>query len=184
MTEGPAQRPADAPPRDTTGAPPTAPLAGVPPRPSPLPPARSQVPLRGSDTVGPPPPAPRPLAGAPRPVRSRKARLTLRRVDPWSVFVMSLMLSLFLAVVTIVASLVLYAVLSALGVPDSINEATAEYRGGGAAVLTKGRFLGFGALIAAANVVLLTALATLGSMLYNVCATFTGGVEVTLAERE
>jgi hypothetical protein len=96
---------------------------------------------------------------------------------------MTLMLSLFLAVVTIVASLVLYGVLSALGVPDSINDGSSEFLGGGD-LLTKGRFVGFGALIAAANVVLLTAFATLGAMLYNVCATFTGGVEVTLAERE
>jgi len=116
-------------------------------------------------------------------MRGRKARLTLRRVDPWSVFVMSLLLSLFLAVVTIVASLVLYALLSALGVPDSINDAVSEARGGGD-LLTRGRFVGFGALLAAADVILLTALATIGAMLYNLCATFTGGIELTLAERE
>ena len=95
----------------------------------------------------------------------------------------SLVLSLFLAVVTVVAAFVLYLVLSALGVPSSINGAVSDVNGSGP-VLTQGRFLGFAALVGGANVVLLTALGTLGSMLYNVCASFTGGVELTLAERE
>jgi hypothetical protein len=116
-------------------------------------------------------------------VRSRRARLAVRRIDPWSAFVVSLLLSLFLAVVTIVAAWVLYGLLSAFGVPHSVNQAFTDVNGGGP-LLTQGRFVGIGALVAAANVVLLTALATLGALLYNICASFTGGVEVTLAERE
>ena len=37
-------------------------------------------------------------------------------------------------------------------------------------------------LIGAVNVVLFTALATLGAFIYNVCADLVGGVELTLAE--
>ena len=96
---------------------------------------------------------------------------------------MSLLLSLFLAVITMVAAVFLYVVLSKLGIPKSINKAVSDVEGGGD-VLTKGRFLGGAALLASANVVLLTAFATLSALLYNVCATFTGGLEVTLAERE
>ena len=118
-----------------------------------------------------------------RPVRGRKARLALRRLDPWSVFVTSMLLSLCLAGATIVAAFVLYAVLDKLGIPKSINKTASDVQGG-AAVLTRSRFMGGAALLAAVNVVLLTALATLGSLLYNVCATFTGGLEITLAERE
>ncbi len=98
-------------------------------------------------------------------------------------FVTTLLLSLFLAVVTIVAALVLYTLLDAFGVPDSVNKAVSDVQGSGP-LLTRGRFLGFGALIAAADVVLLTAFTTVGAMLYNVCATFTGGVEMTLGERD
>ena len=118
-----------------------------------------------------------------RPVKSRRARLTLRRLDPWSVFVMSLLLSLFLAVVTIVAAVVLYTVMDQLGIPKSINKAVTDVQGG-SDVLTRGRFIGGAALLAAADVVLLTAFATLGSLLYNLTASFTGGLEVTLAERD
>lgn len=165
---------------------------GVPPRPSPLPPPRTIPPkgIEGSSlatTVVPEKGAaaapPRPSVTRPHmPARGRRAHLAVRRFDPWSVFVMSLLLSLLLAVVTIVACIVLYGVLSALGVPSSVNKAVTDVNGGGA-LLTRGRFIGFGALIAAANVVLLTALSTLGAMLYNVCATFTGGIEITFAER-
>jgi hypothetical protein len=173
---------------------------GVPPRPQPLPPPRSvAVPPGGMGSAAPAvtertstvvpergarPAAPRPpLSRPPTPVRGRRAKLAVRRLDPWSVFVVSLLLSLFLAVVTIVASLVLYAILSALGVPGSVNDAISEVNGSGP-LLTKGRFIGFASLVAAANVVLLTVLSTVGAMLYNVCATFTGGVELTLAERD
>lgn len=117
-----------------------------------------------------------------RPVqRSRRARLSLRRIDPWSVFVLSLLVSLFLGVVTIVAGLVLYNVLDQLGVPKSVNTAVTDVKGG-APPFTSSRFVGLAALLAAVNVVLLTALATFGALLYNLCASFTGGIEVTLAE--
>lgn len=164
---------------------------GVPPRPEPLPPPRRSaapggasggstvVPERGARPAAPRPPLTRP----PTAVRARRARLAVRRIDPWSAFVVSLLLSLFLAVVTIVASWVLYGMLSAFGVPGSVNQAFTDVNGGGP-LLTQGRFVGIGALVAAANVVLLTALATLGALLYNICASFTGGLEVTLAERE
>jgi hypothetical protein len=118
-----------------------------------------------------------------RPGRNRRARLAIRRLDPWSVFVMSLILSLFLAVVTIVAGFVLWFVLDKLGVPASINKSYRDVQGG-TALLTQGRFVGGSALLAAANVVLLTAFATLGSLLYNLAATFAGGLELTLAEQD
>ena len=123
-------------------------------------------------------------AGSPRASgRGRRAQLSLRRIDPRSAFVLSLLLSLFIAVVTIAAAYALYATLDALGVPASINTAVADVRGG-PPVLTSSRFVGGAALLAAVNVVLFTVLATLGALLYNICASFTGGIEVTLTERD
>jgi len=116
-------------------------------------------------------------------LKGHRARLTVRRIDPWSVFVMSLLLSMLLAVVTVVAAFVLYRLLDGLGVPESINKTANDVQGGGD-VLTSARFMGVAALVAAANVVLLTALATLGAVLYNLCATFAGGLEITFAEDE
>lgn len=44
------------------------------------------------------------------------------------------------------------------------------------------KVMGVAALIACVDVVIFTALATLGSFLYNLAATMLGGLEVTLAE--
>jgi hypothetical protein len=107
----------------------------------------------------------------------------VKRLDPWSVFVTSLVLSLLLAVVTIVAAFLLYAILSGLGVPKSVNNNIGDITKN-PDLLTRGKFVGIAALIAGANVLFLTALATIGAMLYNLVATFTGGLEVTLAERD
>lgn len=176
--------------------------SGVPPRPSPLPPPRpgsgERRPAAGGVRSGEPtaatdrtaPVRPTPPGGAPTAAqanrataRTRRAKLALRRVDPWSVFVLALIVSLFLGVVTIVAGYVLYGVLDAAGVPTSVNKFVATVQGGDP-VLTSSRFVGAAALLAAVNVVLLSVLATLGALLYNVCATFTGGVELTLAEHD
>lgn len=119
--------------------------------------------------------------------RARRARLRLARIDPWSVLLLSLLVSLFLAVVVVVAVVALYAVLEAAGVPDSVNALAAEVtRTPGEAepepLLSAGRALRAAGIIAVVDVVLVTALATLSAVLYNLCASFTGGLEVTLAE--
>lgn len=130
----------------------------------------------------------RPAAGArPSAGRTRRARLAVRRIDPWSVFLFSLVASIFLGIALIVAVAVLYAVLSRLGVTSSLNDLFAEVTGGSAAtepLLTSSRIVGGAAVVSAVNVVFLTLLATLGSLLYNLCASFTGGIELTLGERD
>lgn len=155
---------------------------------------RSIVPPGASAGPRPGPPRPaaraegRPGAGArPLSARSRRARLSLRRIDPWSVFLFSLVASVFLGLAMIVAIAVLYAVLGALGVTESVNQLFVEVTGGtgeSEALLTAGRIVGGAAVLAAVNVVFLTLLATLGALLYNLCASFTGGVELTLGERD
>ena len=117
----------------------------------------------------------------------RRARLALQRIDPWSVFLYSLVSSVFLGIALVVAVFVLYSVLGRLGVPDTINELYVELTGGDATatpLLSSGRFVGGAVVLAAVNVVLLTLLATLSALLYNLCASFTGGIEVTLGERD
>jgi len=193
-------------PSAPSGPPPYRPpvASGVPPRPTPLPPPRPtagpatpepQDPTAARPRVGPttvvpegraagrPAPPRAPLTAPARAARGRRARLSIRRIDPWSVFVTSLLLSVFLAVMTMVAAFLLYAVLSAAGVPDSVNSNVGDVLKQ-PDLLTRGKFLGIAALISAADVVLLTALATLGALLYNVVATFTGGLELTLAEND
>lgn len=166
--------------------------SGVPARPNPLPPPRPSRPAGapvGSVPRSASPPG-RP-AGAPRPVaRSRTARLVLRRVDPWSVFLYSVVSSIFLGIALFVAVGVLYAVLSQLGVLTSVNKLIGDVTAAPGTtakpsnVFSGAKIMTFAALLAALNVVLLTALATLGAFLYNLCTALTGGIEVTLSDRD
>nr|WP_254379821.1 DUF3566 domain-containing protein [Streptomyces rimosus] len=132
-----------------------------------------------------------PRTGARTTPRTRKARLRVARVDPWSVMKVSFLLSIALGICTIVAVAVLWMVMDAMGVfttvGGTISEATGSGDGGGfdlQTFLSLPRVLLFTSVIAVIDVVLATALATLGAFIYNISAGFVGGVELTLAEDE
>ena len=121
----------------------------------------------------------------------RRARLRLSRIDPWSVMKTAFLLSIAFGVVTVVAVLMVWSVLGAAGVWDSINQTVQDVIGQDSSstfnvqdYLGTSRIVGFTVLVAAIDVVLLTAIATLAAFLYNMAAALLGGVEVTLAEDE
>lgn len=128
------------------------------------------------------------------PARSpRKAHLVLRRIEPWSAMKFSFVVSLVCFVVLFVAVAVLYMVLSGLGVFESIvqtvNQLTTADGKTTSSVDVASWFepvpiLGYTALIGAVNVVLITALSTLGAVIYNIASELVGGVEVTFSEAE
>ena len=136
---------------------------------------------------------PQPGPGAsPGQARVRKARLRVARVDPWSVMKVSFVLSIAMGIVTIVGTAVVWNVLNALGVFSSLNKTvgdlTSSGSGTGTTSFNLASFLSFGhvesymVIVALVDVVLVTALATLGAYLYNLASGFVGGFEVTLAE--
>jgi hypothetical protein len=129
--------------------------------------------------------AARPSASAPR--RVRKARLRLTHVDPWSVLKTALLLSLALGVVTIVAVGIVWGVLGAAGVWDSVDSTVGTVVGDGSNFRIEDyvgmtRVMGFTMIVAVVDVILVTVLATLGAFLYNLAAALLGGIEVVLAE--
>ena len=160
----------------------------------------------GPDPIGrttvnlatPPPPsgAPRPNASSTppsalrRPGRGpRRASLQVKRVDPWSVLKLAFVLSVALFFVWLVAVGGLYGVLDGMGVWDKLNSdynsfAQSSTAVGATALITVQRVFGVAAIIGAINIVLFTALATVGAFVYNVSADLAGGLEITLAERE
>ena len=130
--------------------------------------------------------APKPAASGRGP---RRARLRLTRIDPWSVMKTSFLLAIAFGIVTVVSVAMIWTVLDQAGVWTSVNDTVRDTIGGedGAAFdienyVGTSRVLGFTMLISALNVVLITAIATLGAFLYNMSAALLGGVEVTLAE--
>jgi hypothetical protein len=119
----------------------------------------------------------------------RRARLQLRHIDTWSALKISLVLSIALFFIWMVAVGLLYGVLSALGVFHTLNDlfgqlGSASGSSAGGDVITPGVVFGGAAIIGAINIVLLTALCTVGTFIYNLCADLVGGLEVTLSERD
>ncbi|WP_411431155.1 DUF3566 domain-containing protein [Acidipropionibacterium acidipropionici] len=147
-------------------------------------------------------PSARPAAGQPSPSamkkpaglgtirQTRKARLRISRIDPWSVMKTSLMFGVAGAIIFFIAVWVVWGVIGASGAFDSINKAvndliaspTAETKFQLSDYVNTGRVLGLSAIIGVVDAVLFTALSTLFSFLYNLAAQVMGGLEVTLAE--
>jgi hypothetical protein len=119
----------------------------------------------------------------------RRARLQLRHIDTFSALKISLVLSIAMFFIWMVAVGVLYGVLSGLGVFDTLNDlfgqlGTASGTDGRSEVITPGIVFGGAAVIGAINIVLMTALCTVAAFIYNMCSDLVGGLEVTLSERD
>lgn len=128
--------------------------------------------------------------GSSRP-QTRKARLRLTRLDPWSVMKTAFLLSIAFGIVTWVAVFIIWSAIGAAGVFDNINNTVREVLGNQdgdqfqiETYINTGKVMGFTTLLACADVLIITALATLGSFLYNIAATLLGGLEVTLASED
>jgi hypothetical protein len=120
-------------------------------------------------------------AGAPR-----RVRLTLSRVDPWSVMKLAFLLSVALGIALVVAAGVLWSVLDGMGVFDQVNGVVGEIMADNSFDLADyvgfGKVLSLSTVIAVVDVVLVTAIATLGAFLYNLAAALVGGLHVTLSD--
>jgi hypothetical protein len=132
---------------------------------------------------------PRPKGPAKR--SARQAHLTIARVEPWSVMKFSFVVSLVAFVILFVAVSVLYGTLSALGVFTSlqhvVQSVTSSQDSSGvnaAKWFTASRVLSYTAILGAVNIVLITAMSTIGAVIYNLTSRLIGGVEVTLRETE
>ncbi|ODR09821.1 hypothetical protein BHQ15_05880 [Mycolicibacillus koreensis] len=118
-----------------------------------------------------------------------RASMQLRRVDPWTTLKASLILSVALFFVWMIAVAFLYLILGAMGVWSKLNSNVGDLLhqtnvGGGGDIISAGTIFGGATLIGLVNIVLLTAMAALGAFVYNLTADLVGGVEVTLADRD
>lgn len=129
-------------------------------------------------------PAPAP---APRGT-GRRVRLTVSRVDPWSAMKMSFLLSVALGIAGVVMVSVLWMILAGMGVFDQVNNLVGQIIQDGNQTFDIMDFLGFGRVVSLSivvgviDVILMTALATLASFLYNVSSSLVGGLQLTLTD--
>ena len=118
----------------------------------------------------------------------RKVRLTLSRVDAWSVAKMGFLVSVAIGIAFVVMIGVLWMVLDGMGVFGDLNRTVRTVLGESGSSFDLMRYVGFSRVLSLATVIgvidvfLLTALSTLGAFLYNICSALVGGVQVTLTD--
>lgn len=136
-----------------------------------------------------PPAAARPASAPQRTMSSgpRRVRLTVARVDPWSVMKLSFLLAVAVGIAFVVMVGVLWTTLDSMGIFASVNTTIGDILGDAGQFnlldyIGFTRVLSLATVIAVVDVFLMTALATLGAFLYNVCSSLVGGLHVTLTD--
>jgi transmembrane protein DUF3566 len=118
---------------------------------------------------------------------ARQTRVVIRRVQPWSVFKFSLLFYFCLMLVLLFALLLLYWVLSIIGVMDTLSHLLQT--SGFGSPKTGFEFHAFWIfsrlfLIGVLSVVVWSLVNLFVTLLYNLVSDVVGGIQVTLGERE
>ena len=127
--------------------------------------------------------------GSERLAAPRRVKLSVSRVDPWSAMKLSFLLSVAVGIAMVVMVATLWLVLSGMGVFTDMNrtvEGVLNTTNGAKFDLMDyiglGRVVSLSIVIAVIDVILMTAITTLGAFLYNVCSSLVGGLQVTLTD--
>ncbi len=120
-------------------------------------------------------------------VGQRRARLYVSRFDPWSVTKAAFILSLAIGIVLVIAVTSVWFILDRTGVIESLSGTVTDVVGStsGLDLITSLGFwqvIGATLIIASVEIVLISALAGLFTILYNLTVGITGGIEVVLSE--
>ncbi len=115
----------------------------------------------------------------------RRVRRVIRKLDPWTVFKVSILLHLVFASATLIGLVITWSLVQRAGIPASLDDflVTISLVDEGAVFFDNGdRFIRvaiFGSMVMG---VALTLLTTLGAVIYNLTSDVVGGVEVVMLE--
>jgi Transmembrane domain of unknown function (DUF3566) len=112
----------------------------------------------------------------------RRARLVLRRLDPWSVLKFSLLFYLCLMLVGLLVFAVIWFVLVNMGVFEEISKFAGNFNINVA--FPAGKVFRWYILLGLLGVVLWSIVTVLATLLFNLINDITGGIEMVLAERD
>lgn len=118
----------------------------------------------------------------------RRVRLALTRINPFSAMKVAFLLSVAAGIMVIVAAAFIWFTLDALHVFSTITDLVGAIDSESSAFkalleyMKFSRAISVATVIAVVNIVLTTALATIGAFLYNLTASLVGGVHLTLAD--
>lgn len=119
--------------------------------------------------------------------KARRMRLSVTKVDPWSVAKVSFLLSIAWGIIQVVCTAILFGILKAMGVFNSISKliSTAGVSAGSisaGSIFSLGKLLSIVTIFSVFEIILIVILATVGAFLYNVVCMLIGGIHVTLGD--
>jgi Transmembrane domain of unknown function (DUF3566) len=123
-----------------------------------------------------------PQPGVRRPT-TRRVRVVVRRVNPWSVLKFALIFYFCLMLVVLLGLGILYAVLNSLGIIDTTEQLLSEVGFPQDFQINAGYIFRTLFLIGLISTALWAALTVFVAFLYNLISDLVGGIEVTLTER-
>jgi hypothetical protein len=123
-----------------------------------------------------------PQPGVRRPT-TRRVRVVVRRVNPWSVLKFSLIFYFCLMLVVLLGLGILYAVLNSLGIIDTTEQLLSDVGFPQDFQINAGYIFRTLFLIGLISTALWAALTVFVAFLYNLISDLVGGIEVTLTER-
>lgn len=112
---------------------------------------------------------------------AKQVRLRLVYVDFWSAVKLSFLVAVCFAVVSVVATFLIWTVLNSTDIFNKLNELVQDVAGTGgdlSSVLSLGNVMGFAIVAALLNLVVTTALGAILAVLYNLSVKITGGILV------
>jgi hypothetical protein len=121
---------------------------------------------------------------APQTNALRRTRVIVRRLGPWSVFRFAFLYSLSIMLVLYLALVILYTILGAIGVLDTLVKLMITLNIGEKGFRFNGGWIFSRLLVIGLVLVLLWSIVkVISTLIYNLISNIVGGVEVTLAER-
>ncbi|QWW19580.1 DUF3566 domain-containing protein [Schaalia sp. 19OD2882] len=116
----------------------------------------------------------------------RRVELSIARIDAWTVMKVSFLLSVGLGIAMVISTMVLWMMVDGMHVfadiESFLKSIGAERFSALLEYVRLPRVMSYATIIAVVNVVLLTAMSTLGALLYNVIASLVGGIRVSLMD--
>jgi hypothetical protein len=123
----------------------------------------------------------RPVVGGPR-----RVRLSISRIDPWSAMKLSFLLSVALGIMIVIAAALVWFVLDSMHVFADIEDLLVSIGSESFLQLMDyvkfDRVMSFATIVGVVDILLLTALGTIGAFLYNIVAALVGGLHLTLTD--
>lgn len=121
----------------------------------------------------------------PRVPKARRLKLSVTKVDPWSVAKVSFMLSIAFGIIQVVCACILWGLLQGVGAIDQLNNlvSSAGLSGSGtSSVFGFGQIISIVTIFSIFEVLLTVILSTIGAFLYNVVSMLVGGIHMTLGD--